>query len=423
MTKLERDNLFRMSIRQFLQKDRHLKKAEITRKRLNEEYAVLLKKAGYCSCFLYGPPGSGKTTAAKIVIEALLNSKFSPSSIVYIPQGASLKEIHDFLMKYPLKNHSAKNKSSRIFFFDEFSNSSNIKKNLKYLNFCSKDTFFFINSSKAAIRKDIKINATEYPENKYIETEFSPMSFKSFCKNIFPEKKSYEEILRCLRKYLDCGGFPVSAADLKKNGRISKEVKEAFIRKMLWAYKAGTSVTDLKDVSEVLSAISRKYGNPVTYSSLSDSVSPQKTGRILQRLYDLSVCWEQPRINTETLKPLTARPRKFHFRDPFISACIQKYLRSPPLPKSLKAESALASHINTYYTTCYISRGKEIDIAYTKNGKIFPIEIKWSPVIRSSYFNLISHFDNSVLGSLSQTGRRIGKVKVIPLTDLFRKFS
>lgn len=66
-------------------------------------------------------------------------------------------------------------------------------------------------------------------------------------------------------------------------------------------------------------------------------------------------------------------------------------------------EGVVVSHFSRKYPTYYISSEGEVDIAYVKNNKFWPIEIKWRSQIRPKDLKQIMKYSNGQIWTQTQT--------------------
>jgi uncharacterized protein len=119
---------------------------------------------------------------------------------------------------------------------------------------------------------------------------------------------------------------------------------------------------------------------------------------ILERM---DVVFIQEALKEDKLTNRPKSPKKLHFSDPFILQAVNNWI--PHKIDSLESflvESVVVTHVNRKYPTYYI-KGQygEVELAYIKNKKFWPIEVKWTNQIRPKDIKQISCYENGkILG-------------------------
>ena len=85
------------------------------------------------------------------------------------------------------------------------------------------------------------------------------------------------------------------------------------------------------------------------------------------------------------------------------------------------AEACAVAHYHRVYPTFYIKAEGEVDIAYFKNGRFWPIEVKWTGQIRPKDVKQIAKYRNGIICGRQSQATSIGGIPVesLPL-NLFR---
>lgn len=131
----------------------------------------------------------------------------------------------------------------------------------------------------------------------------------------------------------------------------------------------------------------------------------------------------------DTLRPAPKKARKLSFRDPFIHHAVRAWLEPSPDPfeEQIKpavaderlaaqlAEASVASHLARLYPTYYIKAAGEVDVAYVKGRRFWPVEVKWTRQVRPHDLKQVAKYRNSVICTrLAQPGEIAG-VPTLPL--------
>ena len=162
-------------------------------------------------------------------------------------------------------------------------------------------------------------------------------------------------------------------------------------------------------LQEIIQAIVGTAGSQVTWNSLSHhtSIDHPKTihdyTTLLERMEALFI---QPAIIESKLVAAPKKAKKLFFSDPFIFHALQHWIRGSGNPidftqqpqiESFLVETVIVNHFRRHYPTYYIKAGGEVDIAYVKNGKFFPVEIKWTNQLRPKDLKQISKYEQALI--------------------------
>jgi len=136
-----------------------------------------------------------------------------------------------------------------------------------------------------------------------------------------------------------------------------------------------------------------------------------------------------PALQEDKLAAAPKRARKLIFSDPFILHAVRAWLKSPADPfndqiqsirdnpawESKIVEACVASHLHRYYPTYYIKAQAEVDVAYVRDGRFWPIEVKWTTQLRPKALKQISRYGNGEIWARTRQLGEISGVKVLPL--------
>jgi uncharacterized protein len=82
-------------------------------------------------------------------------------------------------------------------------------------------------------------------------------------------------------------------------------------------------------------------------------------------------------------------------QDPFKNQ-IQLAIENPQISSYL-VEACVATHYRRYYPTYYIKGDGEVDIAYIKNKRFWPVEVKWTQQIQKSELKQLAKYKNGIV--------------------------
>ncbi len=116
----------------------------------------------------------------------------------------------------------------------------------------------------------------------------------------------------------------------------------------------------------------------------------------------------QQALREDKLQGAPKKARKVYFADPFIAHAVSAWLRHAERPYTdivvplladpeavgSLVEACAVSHFKRFVPTYYIKGMGEVDIAYVKNDRFWPLEIKWTRQIRSSDLKQLVKYPN-----------------------------
>jgi predicted AAA+ superfamily ATPase len=217
-------------------------------------------------------------------------------------------------------------------------------------------------------------------------------------------------LLEELLAYLVHGGFLTAINDMARHDRI---LPATFATYSDWIrgdmLKRGKQEHYL---GEVLAAIVRCYGTQTTYNALARTLSidhPATVSDYIALLTSMDVLRVQPALREDKLTAAPKKARKISFCDPFIFHAVQSWLHAVQDPFAAQVcplladpertatlvEACAVAHYSHRYPTYYIKGEGEVDIAYVKDGRFWPVEIKWTSQLRPKTLKQISKYANS----------------------------
>ena len=231
-------------------------------------------------------------------------------------------------------------------------------------------------------------------------------------------------------RYLLHGGYLTAINDLAAHGAIGQSVLATYSD---WirgdVLKRGKQEAYLR---EVLSAIVSRYTSQVTWNGLAQDLSidhPRTVADYVELLERMDAVAVLPAIREDKLGPAPKKAKKLTFCDPFILHAVRAWLepRSDPyndqiLPlsrdpvwSSQMVEACVTNHFRRFFPTYYIKAQGEVDIAYVRDGRFWPVEIKWTNQLRPKSLKQIARYGNGEIWSKSRHMGEIDGVKVLPL--------
>ena len=182
-------------------------------------------------------------------------------------------------------------------------------------------------------------------------------------------------------------------------------------------------------LGEVLTAIVRCYGTQTTYNALARTLSidhPATVSDYIALLTSMDVLRVQPALREDKLTGAPKKARKISFCDPFIFHAVQSWLHeaqdpftaqvrpllADPERTGLLVEACAVAHYSHRYPTYYIKGEGEVDIAYVKDGRFWPVEIKWTGQLRPKTLKQIGKYANSRILARRSAPASIGDIPV-----------
>ena len=231
-------------------------------------------------------------------------------------------------------------------------------------------------------------------------------------------------------RYLLHGGYLTAINDLAQHGEIRHSTLATYSD---WirgdVLKRGKQEAYLR---EVLSAVVTRYTSQVTWNGLAQDLSidhPRTVADYVELLERMDAVAVLPALREDKLGPAPKKAKKLTFCDPFIFHAVRAWLepcRDPykdqilassrdPVRASQTVEACVANHFRRFFPTYYIKAQGEVDIAYIRAGRFWPVEIKWTNQLRPKDLKQIGRYGNGEIWSKSRGVGEIDGVKVRPL--------
>ena len=231
-------------------------------------------------------------------------------------------------------------------------------------------------------------------------------------------------------RYLLHGGYLTAINDMAAHGAIRQSTLATYSD---WirgdVLKRGKQEAYLR---EVLSAIVTRYTSQVTWNGLAQDLSidhPKTVADYVELLERMDAVAVVPALREDKLGPAPKKAKKLTFCDPFILHAVRAWLEpstdpfdhqvlaasQDPVWASQIVEACVANHFRRFYPTYYIKAQGEVDIAYVRDGRFWPVEVKWTSQLRPKSLKQIARYDNGEIWSKSRHVGEIEGVNVRPL--------
>jgi predicted AAA+ superfamily ATPase len=249
-----------------------------------------------------------------------------------------------------------------------------------------------------------------------------------------PERSPRPETLATLfeefDQYLMHGGYLTAANDLAKAGTIRPATLATYQE---WVrgdmLKRGKHETYLR---EVLGAIVVRLGSQVSWNALARDLSidhPRTVADYVGLLASMDAVFVQPALREDSLGPAPKKPKKIMFADPFIFHAVRSWLEPVVDPfveqvqkaagdpgwASRLAEACVVTHFRRHCPTYYLKAEGEVDVAAVREGRFWPVEVKWTGLVRPKDLKQIRKYRNGVVWSRARAHGSLDGVPVEPL--------
>jgi len=417
-------NRFKESFDSFIQADPHLHALSALQYQHSSDWwrEISLNVPGIY--ILTGGRQIGKSTSCKLLVKHCLENKmFTPQQILYLPcdEIYDAKDLSEILRYF----FNTLNGEHFILIIDEVTYVKNWDRVIKAL---ADEGYFgkgicLLTGSDTLILKEA---AMRFPgrRGKSDKADFHlyPLSFSDYVKLRLPaEDPSIEQLAKCFKDYLLCGGYLRAINDLAEEGEISQATYltyEQWIRGDI--LRQGKNETMLLSLLHALLTIGV---SPISYSSLNQKIGliSKETCidycHVLERL-DMLITLQAFDQNKKQGFP--KKDKKFHFTDPFILRTLDHWLKregyfNSPLIESMMVEACVASHCKRFGRTFYFKGQGEVDVIWLRAEKIQAIEVKWAEQVRSNDLKMLKIFNNSLILTKTLHQGQIENIKSIPV--------
>ncbi len=385
----------------------------------------------------------GKTTLLKQWMLHLLKTGSHPQTIAFISCELIVDEQSLYRIVTNQLNDMPKNKM-RYLILDEITYVANWDKGIKYLA----DTGAFENVEVVISGSDLAMMQEarkRFPGRRgkanTVDFHYYPLTFhqclqlkKKIPKNLIHEKKPSDEVIEILfeefNRYLMHGGFLTAINEYEMTKTISNRTLATYSD---WI--RGDIVKRNKKehyLRELLGAIIKHYSSQISWRSLVGALSIGHTQTVIDYmslLESMDVVFVQSALIEDKLIGAPKKHRKIMYCDPFIFHAIRAWLTPVKNPfkeqisKSINdnhlcpslVEAVVTTHFRQFYPTYYIKAENEVDIAYVRNDKFWPVEIKWTNQLRPADIKQILKYKNGEIWSKIHTETKINNTPILPL--------
>ena len=367
----------------------------------------------------------GKTTLLKQWMALLLKKKIHPKTIFFLT-GEMIQD--HFSLVQTIQTYIEEHNHMNVLLYIIIDETTYIKdwdQGVKFLadSGVLENVIMMLTGSNLNMMQDARMR---FPGRRgvadVVDFHLYPLSFFE-CVQLKVKPKtppSIETLFQEFDAYLQHGGFLTAINSIARNGDITASIYRTYsdwIRSDV--VKRGKNEGYLKDF---LIALFRTYGSQVTWNALADHMMidhPQTIQSYAQFLEPMDVLFIQPALMEDKLLAAPKKAKKLILKDPFIYHAIHAWLypmqEKNPFILSHLVESSVISHYQRYYPCFYIKAEGEVDLAYVDQNKFFPIEVKWTNVLRPKDLKQIKKYPNALILTKTNDLSAIGSIKTEPL--------
>jgi len=376
----------------------------------------------------------GKTTLLKQWMERLLSKGIDPSAIAFLT-GELIDDHHTLLhILQTVLTVMPKNTLCYVL-LDEVTYIKDWDKTIKFVADAGmlEDVILMLTGSDLVLMQEARMR---FPGRRgkaaIVNFHLYPLSFREYIvlkhghKNM-PFTDQFLDLLSTeFNQYLLHGGYMTAINDVAKYNRIQEATLVTYsdwIRGDM--IKKGRQEYYLR---EILGAVIKRYTTQITWNSLSKDLSidhPKTVSDYIAILESMDAVFVQGALLEDKLTAAPKKAKKVIFTDTFIFHAI-RYWISPikdpyenqitPLLQDSKEcskliEACVVAHYRRYYPTYYIKAEGEVDLAYIRENKFWPIEIKWTEQIRSADLKQIVKYPQ---GKILTKHKAAGEIQNVP---------
>ncbi|MCC6004297.1 MAG: ATP-binding protein [Thermofilum sp.] len=351
--------------------------------------------------FLYGPRQVGKTTLLKLLARKLLEEVDNPRAVFYYRCDllADYKELDSVLSDYLKIKKNERIRTSYIL-LDEVTFPKEWYRSIKYRVDSGdlKDDVLILTGSLSMF---VKGEVETFPGRRGSGKDYVlyPLSFREYVRvarpDIYGKLEEIREISlaeireKCFKllpwrdqlnevfeSYLEAGGFPLAVKSYVENGKVLKEVKDAYLSAFL--YDLAKLRRSEAIAKRVLKAAIEKLPSPVSLNSIAREFeirSHKTVFHYLELFEKLFILKNLYFIDPNKTIEVYYKERKIHLTDPFLYDVFSEWCHINKPDKPRIVESVVATHLARRFRVGYWRNKTEIDVVLLDMPLGF--EVKW----------------------------------------------
>ncbi len=246
---------------------------------------------------------------------------------------------------------------------------------------------------------------------------------------VLPDATTLDDLYAAFDRYLLHGGYLTAINDFAGLGTIRPSTLATYSD---WirgdVLKRGRQEAYLR---EVLSAVVKRYTSQITWNALAQDLSidhPNTVADYVGLLERMDAACVVPALREDTLSAAPKKARKVVFSDPFILHAVcawldpasasferQRQRAADPVWGSQIVEACVAAHCRRAHPTYYIKAQGEVDVAYVRDGRFWPVEVKWTNQLRPKDLKQVARYVNGEIWGKNREVGEINGVRVLPL--------
>ena len=367
---------------------------------------------------LIGGCVTGKTTLLKQFMEKLLIENVPASSIFFLPKGF----MTDHLALFHFLQTHVKDQTIQYFLIDDISTIPEWESALSKAN--TNDlllhTIVIITDCNRSFARTKQIEIKQY-------FYLYPLTFRESSQLL---KINEDQLLKAFNDFLLHGGHLPAINDLATTKKISDATLNYYanrLNKELLRQKKQEHF-----LREILTAIIQNYNEPITWNKLTTQLSidhPKTIADYINLLATYDAVFIQSALLEKTLTLAPKKARKLMFTDPFIYHAIYAWLNltknsfdTQIIPSlndtercSQLVKSCVTTHFRRHFQTFYIKDEGEIDLAYIREGRFWPLLISWSNQLRIKDLKQLIKYQNAKILTKTLRSGMIEHVRTEPL--------
>jgi predicted AAA+ superfamily ATPase len=374
----------------------------------------------------------GKSTLLKQWMLHLLQREIPPEAIAFF-SGELIDDHHMLLHLVQQQLTSMKKGPLKYLIIDEVTYIKDWDKGIEYAadSGLVDDTMMMMNGSDMMIIQEAR---ARFPgrRGKAVKQDFHlfPLSFSELVqlKNI--DSGNINDLFSEFNEYLMHGGYMTAINDLAKTGKI---LEATLITYSDWIrgdlLKKGKQETYLR---EILEGIIKRYSSQITWNTLAKDLSidhPNTVADYIHLLESMDAVFVQSALIEDRLIGAPKKAKKLMFTDPFIYHAVNYYLKpvqepflnqikptiADPEKSATLVEACVTTHYRRYYPSYYIKGDGEVDLAYIRGKRFWPVEVKWTGQIHKNELKQISKYSNGVILTKRRERETMDPFPLIPV--------
>lgn len=360
----------------------------------------------------------GKTTLLKQWMDFLIKEKTIDPKQIFFFTGELIEDHLDLIKQVDeiLTLMEKENKNSRIsmrfIIIDEVTYIKSWDKGVKFLADAGKleNVILLLTGSDLLMMKEA-IMRLPGRRGKSEKTDFHyfPLSFREATDlkldkiRFSPSQLDTDKWLHYFDEYLIHGGFLKAINEFSSMGAISGSTYQTYSD---WV-RGDILKQNKKEnyLESLVKGIIKRYGSQVTWNSLSKDLPidhPTTISDYAHLLERSDVCSIIESLVEDKLTAAPKKGKKIFFNDPFILKALAQWtsidldLNAPEF-KGHIVESVVMMTFKRKYPAFFINAEGEVDLAYIKNKRFFPVEVKWTGQLRPKDLKQIKKYPQGII--------------------------